>query len=191
MKLPGGLLGIYAVNVQIINNRIHDNDQGIQANRATVSGNRVFDNRLIGIAVSDRDVTVVDNTIYGNALGIVGTSESIIANNRVFVNVTGIRLFNGTARNNQIYSNSVGILADGFDSKIESNLIYANTDFAIEVKAADRLTITHNTIDHSVGDAIRLHSNSKDVTLLNNIVSSQAGVAVHVVQGSQNRPAGR
>ena len=186
-EIAGGLLGIYAyaANLQIINNQIHDNDQGIQAALATISGNQVFDNRLTGIGVSANGVTVVDNKIYRNAVGIVGNYESSIVNNRVFANVTGISLFNGAVRNNQIYSNSVGILANGFDSKIESNLIYANTDFAIESKEASRLTITHNTIDHAVGDAIRLHSNSKDVTLLNNIVAAQAGVAVYVVAGSQ------
>ncbi len=134
-EIAGGLLGIYAyaANLQIINNRIHDNDQGILA--AWPRFLKITYSTIVSRVLGYRHgVTVVDNKIYRNAVGIVGNYESSIVNNRVFANVTGISLFNGVVRNNQIYSNSVGILADGFQSKIESNLIYANADFAIEAK---------------------------------------------------------
>ncbi|MEO1525824.1 MAG: right-handed parallel beta-helix repeat-containing protein [Planctomycetota bacterium] len=199
----GNPVGIYAqtnINqerVLVSGNRVENNaTYGIQANgNIDVFSNQVFDNPGIGIYQQSTNSVSDGNVVYGNDVGIQVGTFSIGASayrNRVFNNATyGIRAFRTSQLvGNYVYSNSVGIFADGasgfpYTGEIFNNLIYVNTNQGILVDVAgEGLEINGNTILQPVGDAIRLIGGGRDAEVRNNAIQFDSGYGVFVESGS-------
>jgi len=77
----------------------------------------------------------------------------------VFANDVGIDNAN-PVRNNEVYSNRIGIQLAGRSSgsvsgEISNNLIYANREAAILLSIASSVQVVNNTIYQSAGDGTR------------------------------------
>ncbi|MBI2478618.1 MAG: right-handed parallel beta-helix repeat-containing protein, partial [Planctomycetia bacterium] len=177
-------------------NLVHDNSVvGIQASLApgAVEHNTVFGhviNNAIGIHVSGGVARM--NRVYANARGIEAYGLANVEHNQVFDNVVGItgNYFNGTIAQNQIFSNQVAIVletAHFADSTlaIANNLIYGNSDRAIQIRDATGARLVNNTIRHSAGDAIDLVQNAARISLANNVIWVEAGFALRIADDSQ------
>ena len=85
---------------------------------------------------------------------------------------------------NTVYSNGVGIVADGIDfdwrsriygEDVENNLVYANTAEGVVVTEGIGTQLVNNTVYQIVGDAVQVNGSSQNITILNNILWTQAG----------------
>ncbi len=132
-----------------------------------------------------------DNVVFGSNYGIyVFDSNSPVYANRVYDNVSAGILIGGASPvyDNVIYSNGVGLeLGFGYNSEVNNNLIYANTNQAILVEngGAYPTQIVNNTLYQPQGDGIDLEDQSADVQLRNNIIWCQAGYDLSVATNSQ------
>ncbi|WP_149497533.1 right-handed parallel beta-helix repeat-containing protein [Roseiconus lacunae] len=159
-------------------------------------GNLVFENGEEGISVYG-GVRVVGNTVYGhggtagieawtdsvirnnvlydNRTGIDADVRVLVAENRIFNSSTGIRLEESAAQGNVIYSSSAGITSVGSrSSSILNNLIYDVSSAGIN-GGGSGVVIRNNTIDtNASGPAITLIS--ADVS--NNIIRATNGSAL-------------
>ena len=154
------------------------------------------------------------NTVYGCGTGIYLGANETATGNVVYGNSTGIQLYAdsqdpATARSNQVYDNSaygilavgncqllgntvysngVGISAQGrwwWGAVIENNLLYANTSAGIQVENQNGAQLTNNTVYQIVGDAVQVSGSAENVTVLNNILWTQAGYDLNVASDSQ------
>ncbi|MEL6106827.1 MAG: right-handed parallel beta-helix repeat-containing protein [Planctomycetota bacterium] len=199
----GNPTGIYAQTslsqerVLVSGNRVENNTTyGIQANgNIDVFSNQVFDNPGTGIYQQSTGSVADGNVVHGNDIGIQAGSFSNrgdVFRNRVFDNATyGIWAFRSSdVVGNYIYSNSVGIFADGntsfsYTGDLFNNLIYVNTNQGILVDAAGAgMEVNGNTILQPVGDAIRFAGNSRDAQVRNNAIQFDSGYGVFVEPGS-------
>jgi parallel beta-helix repeat protein len=167
-----GQIGIYGYANVLINNNVVYGQTGTND---------------IGIYLySGADAT--GNEVYGNYFGIyVEHSNSVVAGNRVYDHsFAGIRTNQASpVLDNVVYSNAIGIRAESsFSSRIENNLIYANTDQGIYLNGVDNAQIFNNTIDQLVGDAVFATANSVNTTFRNNILRISAGYAFTVDSNS-------
>ena len=144
-------------------NTVYENFNGINVDGSTsgnvgeviASGNRVYDNRNIGIWARDTKTVVRGNTVYSNAIGIQGSRQSY--------------QFDGLIENNLVYANtSQGIVLD---------------DATMWIGPSPR--VYSNTIYQPTGDAIVVQNTSQDVGLKNNIVWVDSGAAITVSADSQ------
>ncbi len=172
-------------------------------------GNRIHDNTSYGINATG-SVQIVGNTVYNHVgvenYGIVGTSSTTISKNVVRANTNGISvsgisntvqgnrvynnagvgiaLVNGSSANqNVVYSNAVGIRSNS--AALTNNVVYANTNRAIQVDGGSFGTLVNNTIHQAVGEAIRISGNASNFNLRNNIFWVDGGVAISVANDSQ------
>lgn len=196
-------------NVVVRNNVLYGNDDGmdIRGDNNLVEGNAVYNNDGVGIQASNtaqllnnvtygnslgieanHDVGAEGNTVYNNDRGIYATSSDVhISNNVIYGQANyGLALSrNASAFGNVIYNNLIGIRnAAGsnsqFTGQIAYNLIYNNTDTAVDLSYDDgRGRLYHNTIFQEVGDAIRLHS-SGQIDLRNNILWTDQGNILYI-----------
>ncbi len=134
--------------VTLIGNDVHTNDRGIHLFAIgatpiadlTVTGNTVHDNTSHGIWVnSNNGATISENVTYANATGInafgngLAGFETIIENNQVYDNSTGITGQRITIRNNTIWSNTNNGISLGSFTGIsgldiaENNVVFDNT----------------------------------------------------------------
>ena len=95
---------------------------------------------------------------------------------------------------NTVYSNGVGIVADGIDfdwrsptygEDVENNLVYANTAEGVVVTEGIGTQLVNNTVYQIVGDAVQVNGSSQNITILNNILWTQAGYDLNVASDSQ------
>lgn len=198
--------GIVAYSGLIQNNTVHGNrETGILARGQTVvKENTVFGhvgNGQAGIHLPDpNDTRAEGNVVYSNYNGIFAVG-GIVTENRVFNNANaGIVLSRDdnyvsvehlSVRENQIYSNSIGILArDGFRGQISHNLVYGNTNYGIVLqgtaKPLDGDMVVNNTVYQPLGDALRVEAKSQYVGVRNNIFWVGTGAAFAVSDDSQH-----
>ena len=91
---------------------------------------------------------------------------------------------------NTVYSNGVGIsINNGWSNYlagvvVANNLVYANTAEGIEA-TGDGTQLTNNAVYQIVGDAVQVRGSSQNVTVLNNILWTQAGYDLDVAGNSQ------
>ena len=169
----GNATGIYGIGVRVIENKAHDNNTGfyIGAGESAGLGNLAYSNK-VGMSV-------------GGGSGGGGLADG----NRVFNNsATGISVRdNPVIRNNQIYSNGVGIRNDGgtFTGSITNNLIYSHANQGIYFTAANGARLLNNTIYQTVGDAVRFE-NSSGILLRGNLLWVESGSALYVAPTAQN-----
>jgi len=99
-------------------NIVYGNFVGIEAQGATVSGNRVYGNRGFGIRADESDLA--ENVVYSNPVGIVFSGNG------------------KSARNNLIYANSEAgvIVEDGSDLLLQNNTVYATSGDAVRVTSS-------------------------------------------------------
>ncbi|MEX0641437.1 MAG: right-handed parallel beta-helix repeat-containing protein, partial [Pirellulales bacterium] len=207
------------LNTEITANDVYANATGIEtaqsstAHAIVVSNNHVYDNTSAGIygggGTLIRENTThghvasvgnsagirlgaaeaVQNVSYDNEIGIDGGNGSIVANNRLFANHTGLHVTSGISSGNHIYSNSIGIEGQtnggAFTGQLENNLVYANTNTGIQIVAGSGGRLVNNTVVQGIGDALRLTSTSRNMLLRNNILSVDAGYAIFVDATSQ------
>lgn len=126
--------------------------------------------------------------------------DNVVYNNETGIELAGLRTqssygtfsYSANAIGNRIFSNQIGIQAgmssstQGFTGTIRDNLIYANTDYAIEIGEAYSGTIVEgNTIQQSSGDAIHVTERSRDIDFRNNIFSVDDGFVFQFEANSQ------
>jgi parallel beta-helix repeat protein len=167
------LAGIYTENAsnRIESNLVHSNvRQGIDARWSSqVIGNTVYGHTAsnsVGIYLQGGQAR--DNVVHSNRRGIevTSSSRSEILDNRIYNNTEGILAAGSssnytvaTIRGNRIYSNATGVNVFGTSGwywtsliEVSSNLIYSNTNRALEVSQYADLTLVNNTIYQPVGD---------------------------------------
>ena len=198
----GNPTGIYAQTsvserLLVSGNQVENNaNYGVRATgNIDIVSNQVFDNPGTGIYQQSGATVSNGNIVHGNDIGIragVSGNSGDVFNNRVFNNATyGIWAFRASdVIGNYVYSNSVGIYADGSTSfryigDIFNNLIYVNTNQGILVDAAaGGFEVVGNTILQPVGDAIRFEGSSRDARVRNNAIQFDSGYGVFVETGS-------
>ncbi len=157
---------------------------------AVISGNTLFTNNSISgaLAAISSSGDVIGNVIFDNQRGIEASGTGLVEGNTIYHNNQfGLNLYSSAVnRNNRIYSNDVGILADfGFNGSISNNFVYNNRSIGIHVNGSGYYggvpTITNNTVLQPYGDAIRVvSSNTQNVFIKNNILQVNSGYAISV-----------
>jgi parallel beta-helix repeat protein len=182
-----------AQRVVVRGNRVHDNSvNGIETLGAVlVANNEVFGQRSgegsnfpgTGLKISSSGGEALGNTVYDNLVGI-DAATATVRGNRVFHNIkAGINASNSRVEGNQVYANAAGIVLDVSNgSLLANNLVYANSDRGLVVTATsgNPLEVANNTVYQPAGQALRLESGSRSVSLHNNILWTEAGYAVFV-----------
>ncbi|NBB77971.1 MAG: LEPR-XLL domain-containing protein, partial [Verrucomicrobia bacterium] len=175
------------------NESFNNGDDGIQGSGDSVilSENLVYGHTGssdAGIWAED-GALARDNLTYGNYYGIVLDDGATAENNRVYDNSqAGIRISDNQreiVRGNQIYSNKIGIDSRQNNDLIENNLIYDNAQTGIRLENGDQAIVRNNMIYQLTGTGIALINDSRFVTLRNNIVRSDDGLALSVSSNSQ------
>jgi parallel beta-helix repeat protein len=196
VELSTVALGLHLVQ----GNKVHDNAQtGILSGvggtaTGQIIGNEVFGHsgaNDIGINVTGVNTLVRDNVIHHNFKGIeVASSATTVERNRVYfnssvgINITSFDRLDIVA--NQVYSNATGIVSNpsfAVAFPIRNNLIYSNTNIAIDVPSGIP-TIAGNTIYHPVGTAVR-YTGAGSGVFKSNIVQGDVGTLVIVAVGGQ------
>jgi hypothetical protein len=166
--------GIVVVNyAEARDNVVYDNVDGIavipfgisspevnvsELGPCLIDGNRVFDNASAGISAQVGS-TVIDNVVYSNGVDIQGIEmigEPFLP-------------FRGAILNNVVYANSTAgiLLANGDGARVINNMVFQRQGDGVEVEAA------------ASGDA------SQNVTLLDNIIWTEAGYDINVANNCQ------
>ena len=196
-------------NATIRDNTVLLNGTGINASQSvTISGNVVHSNLLTGIVAGEDTVVhsnqvyahnnadgagisaerqsgrISENSVHGNYRGIFARTSANINQNQVFNNTSvGIDIAEGSAASvtgNHVYSNRVGVYSFRGQT-IANNVIHDNVDQGIVIEHGARLV--NNTIYQESGDAVRI-VDGNSVTILNNILSVQAGAAISIEPSS-------
>jgi parallel beta-helix repeat protein len=140
-------IGIYDTGATVSGNTTFGDGNGIDALYGVVEDNLSYDNTGTGIyQPSGSSLSVVGNTVYGNAVGIsltpnyTSTPDGPISGNLIYDNTaTGLALISGAAQqvtNNTIYQPvGTGIALSGGDSSaiIENNIIAVGSGAALSV----------------------------------------------------------
>jgi parallel beta-helix repeat protein len=203
------LAGIYARNAsnRIENNVVHSNvGRGIYSWQSQVIGNTVSghaSSQSSGIYLEN--ASAQDNVVYSNHRGIeiASNRDAAIVSNRIYNNTEGIRISGSgraTLQGNRIYSNATGVLVvgptDWWGSLREvealNNLIYSNTNIALDIRNKVGLNLANNTIYQPVGDSVHIDSYqdnpsgpAADSYVYNNIFWVEAGAAISVTDRAQ------
>jgi len=193
-------------NNQVLRNFVHDNQhQGIRAGRGTTVTENVLRGHLgtdsgafgAGALVLYEEAVARNNVLFDNHFAIRiefgGTAEQ----NRVYNNSIGIwsAAWNATILANVVYSNSIGIQAKPYgsfapDPRIENNLVYDNSNFGVLLENTSHASVVNNTIYQAVGDALRIQGQSMEVQIDNNIFWVESGANLYVDDDSQTGFAG-
>jgi parallel beta-helix repeat protein len=170
-------IGIYVSGADV---RVQDNDvyghqswsysTGIRANSATVSGNRVYGN-AVGLDVDGSGGSAASNRVYRNLIGIRTRQAMTLRDNFVYSNEIGIDAgdagdgFNGRLLNNLVYDNAVAGIAlhgsrDG--AELTNNTVSQTSGDAIQVDLGSRdLWLRNNILAVSGGYAVRVAADSQ------------------------------
>ena len=142
----------------------------------------------ISIANGARSVTVEDNTISGNDVGIHITQEAsgmpamssiVMRKNRISANRRfGINFYDGA------YSTTSG----AGSMRSEYDLIWANGTGIMVARGTSNKTVLHATIHSSVADGMRIGESGKavaSVTVSESIFTSNKGYGIWLVTGNR------
>ena len=174
-------------------NRVYSNGgTGIDASNSEVVGNTVYGQtsgyQAAGIVLNGGEA--LQNVVYGNDVGIIpnGGNGAPVIDNRVFDNsLAGIQVSNNsTVKGNTVYSNGVGIQANGLMGQLLNNLVYANSEMGLRLQNVQTgAAVANNTVYQLVGDAIQVGQSSQDLQLRNNILWASDGYDLVVAADSQ------
>ena len=193
-------LGIYfngspsaAAQSLISGNVVFNNaNQGINATgRVLVTGNNVYDqtNPTGGTGITISYGEVANNTVSGNAIGIVGNGQAYIHDNQVSRGLTGITSTSSDRISfNRVDGATTGVLLGfGFSGELSNNLIYNNNQYGIRDQAGSSQTHTifNNTIDQPSGIALEFDTVSLNGRIKNNIFWTDSGTDVVVSADSE------
>jgi Ca2+-binding RTX toxin-like protein len=181
----------------------------ISSEQIHIVGNTVYGHQSSnGAGIHSLTGMVRDNLAYSNTIGIYLSDRSPAVGNRVYDNQIGIDANLGSGllslESNRVYSNAIGIRLNGGSSfqqegrhVLRNNVVYANTNRAIQVSGYATVDLLNNTIYQPVGDAISIqnqvgwgvssHPNPWHSTLTNNIFWVEAGAAIRMTQQAQPR----
>ncbi|MEY3231156.1 MAG: Bifunctional hemolysin/adenylate cyclase precursor, partial [Planctomycetota bacterium] len=156
---------------------------------ATITGNSGW-----GVLQWYSTITVSDSVLSGNTAGGMLVMDGSFTGNRMLNNGgPGIQLqyySAGSIVGNTFSGNAWGIYADTWSSQpltIRNNTMSGHANAAIRIlnmSGAASRQIVNNTIDEATADGIRV-SNSRDITLRNNIVWVRTGYGVYIENDSQ------
>ena len=173
-------------SLRIEENAVHEHgNTGITVfGSGLVINNQVYANTGgTGIQVNGTLTEARDNAVYGNRIGIRPGSGAIARYNRVYANTeNGFYMEQGSALENIVYSNAIGINIVSGSNVIGNNLIYANSAFGIE-QQDNVSTIFNNTFYQPSGDAIHYRfafSASGTISANNNIFWVTTGSAFNI-----------
>ena len=176
---------------------MHDNTvNGITADHGVlVVDNEIFGQRNgggfvgTGLSMGGSGGEAQGNTVYDNVMGISATGTTL-RGNRVFHNMAaGIDASSSRVEGNRVYSNASGIVVNvGNGSTLANNLVYANSDRGIVATGTfgQPLEVVSNTVYQPAGQALRLETGNRIVTVRNNVLWTQAGYTVFVVGAAPN-----
>ncbi|TVP76127.1 MAG: LEPR-XLL domain-containing protein, partial [Puniceicoccaceae bacterium] len=180
---------------------VYDNNIGIKvASGALAIENLLVYNNGIGI-FADFNGGALGNLVFDNNEGIRSRGSgsgviNLIADNEVRDNNTGIRFANRSdIIGNVVYNNGGGLRADSalgnnaqFRGTIINNIVYGNTDYALEMINTTGSPLVHNnTFIQSGAESVTiwLATGATNVDFRNNIVANDGGTALIVSSNSQ------
>ena len=148
----------------------------------------------IGILGNGANVSLLNNVSYDNSRGLYVQSDARAEGNRVYNNSDwGIYVYSGgDLLRNHVYSNQKGVYlygstSYGFDGAVDNNRIYANSGVGLRVyRAGDETYMRNNTVYETVGNAVELVGNTRDVLMRNNILCADSGYALYVESTAQD-----
>ena len=185
----------YQAAAALSDNSIHDNATGVVSNVAAVASalgfvgstqpDQIFDNST---GVQFNNATMQNQHVYDNALGVSGSGvlggSDLNYANLIEANTVAVA-FSGTIQYNRITRETVGIEAQS-GQLIAYNLLYRNTQAAIDVNGQSAVHIVNNTFYAPSGDNMDIHGGSSEVECSNNILWAQSGYDINVAYDSQN-----
>jgi parallel beta-helix repeat protein len=141
-----------------------------------VEGNRIVDNRHMGIRLHSGNNIIVQNNLVANNgyYGIYANLTNIsIVNNYCLYNNVGIWIDSSgggcISSNFCNYNSSFGLYSDGQDCVIDGNEINNNGDDGIKISQnSDRVTVSNNQCIDNAGEGIYTMNNGSDVTVVGN-----------------------
>ncbi|MDV6028998.1 MAG: hypothetical protein F9B45_02590 [Phycisphaera sp. RhM] len=140
--------------------------------------NEIFGN-TVGVELTGR---MQGQLIRDNVTGVTGTgilgADDFTQPNRIEGNTTGVD-FDGEIRYNRIGYNEIGVIAKP-GQLIAHNLLYRNTDVAIQIDATDDVRVIANTSYAPGGDNLRITGGSKRTELWNNVLWAESGYDIYV-----------
>jgi parallel beta-helix repeat protein len=168
-------------------NIVRDNaGHGIDARgNVLVAGNTVSGHRTVFTRGIKLDFGAAQhNVVWDNYDGIAG--GVLTHGNRVYKNAnTGILVASGTAKENVVYNNAVGLDVVS-TSQVSNNLVYANSQEGIRIgTGVAGATLANNTIYQSAGNAIRVNPQVTNLQLRNNVLWVSSGYGVSVPSTSE------
>ena len=149
-------------------------------------GNTVYGenggNSYEGAIVVDDGGYASNNVVYNSNIGFRVSGTGIVDNNRVYGSQIGIYDVGSTVRNNKVYDNVTGIIAEGSNNNILNNFIYDNTTAGLQVglyySSPQGNEILNNTIVQTQGTALNLRTNTNNTDFRDNIISLQNAVGI-------------
>ena len=187
--IQGQSIGVqYDARAALTGNRISGSPIGVAATVVDLADafgfvgpadpNQIFGND-IGVELTGR---MQGQAIHDNAVGVIGTgvlgADDFTNPNRIENNLTGVD-FEGEVRYNRIGYNEVGVTAKP-GQLIAHNLLYRNTDVAIQIDAADDVRVVGNTAYAPQGDNLRVTGGSKRTEVWNNVLWAESGYDLYV-----------
>src|SRR6185437_13919647 len=192
--------GLYLVNpgaIEVGGNAIYSNGTGINIfendsvspiigdtnlSDSTALGNQIYDNAADGIDANG-PVRIAGNSVYGQTGGGrwgISFSGGTVSNNDVHSNTNGIISYGGTVTANRVYANSGTGIYLYYGSNATLNDAYSN---AIGMYVTSNSTTANNIVYSNSSFGIQL-SNAGGTHLTNNTVYQPAGDAVHIGSSS-------
>ena len=140
------------------------------ATNSSIIGNTSYENSDHGIEVvgASSNVTVENNTVYGNANEVARIANGIIIQGTS----TNISVIHNTAYNNE--DTGIGVNGDSHDNFIIGNLSYGNGDHGIDISGSRNNAVVGNTVQGNVTVGINLEDldathDASGATVENNI----------------------
>ncbi len=136
--------------VDVINNTVFGNTDGIIGSSGRVIGNRSFNNVRYGITISGATETRA-NVVYSNSIGIqIGGAPGVISDNLVYGN-TNQGIFIQGALNSQLYNNTIYQVTGeavriegGSGTALRNNIISVQSGYDIFLNTAAQTGFTSN-----------------------------------------------
>ncbi|AWN41758.1 Ig-like domain-containing protein [Methylobacterium durans] len=165
---------------------VHDNGgHGVTlSGGGALANSSVYGNAQTGIVLGNGDLAT-GNVVFGNAIGISGAFGAMVTTNRVYANAgLGIDLVGGSAAQNVVYANVGGIRIFLGSGTLANNLVYANAAYGIAALNSD-VSLTNNTLYQLTGAAVRIENSA--ARLKNNIVVVEDGTGLLIDDLSQTQ----
>ena len=190
----GDSVGIkYAAAAALSANRIYANATGVVSTVAgdtnglgfvgTTEPNQIFSNAT-GVQLSGQ---MQGQHVYANVIGVSGSGilggDDLDHANLIELNAAPLN-FSGPIQFNRIARQAVGIAAQS-GQLIAHNLIYGNTQMALEATGQTGVRIINNTFDNPLASNIVVSGGSSNVEVLNNILWTSSGYDIDVANDSQ------